>query len=571
MKLKKWVIATPVVLLLLGGGGYFGFTKYQEYLAEQARLEEEKKRETLYVASEEKTVEVFKREGEGSLTLVRGTPVETRVVPLIVKENEDDPDEEGKEYRLVFIDEEEYLMTDDELVRDPKDAVKETSGYVTLPVILYENAEGPDIKDNVPKGAEAEIIGYGKLLPDGGIDRYQVRVDGKEGYIRSQYLVRTQDEVLDTVADFQYEREDEYGGGNAYTLEYPVFEKGDFPDNPMPRECRTLYLNKACPEYIEDYIEIAQNSDVNAFIIDIKESDGPAYESPVVKEYSPTSYEYAFNTFDDYKAAIQKCRDAGIYVIGRIVTFKDDLYSIDHPENILKYKPTGEAYMIADAYWPSAYHREVWEYNIKLAIEAVEEMGFNEINFDYIRFPDLINVDEDTIDYDNIYNETKAQALNRFLLYARDELHDRGAYLSADVFGETSNDYVAAYGQYWPMMSNLADVMCAMPYPDHFYIHDYGIQSAVWEVPYELLSIWGSYVQERQSETPVPAKVRTWIQGFDTTWKEPEVEYNVDKINEQIEGLYSAGLDDGYMVWNAPAEVWRYWAYTPAFYERRSD
>ncbi len=568
MKLKKWVIATPVVLLLLAGGGYFGFTKYQEYLAEQARLEEEKKRETLYVASEEKTVEVFKREGEGSLTLVRGTPVETRVVPLIVKENEDDPDEEGKEYRLVFIDEEEYLMTDDELVSDPKDAVKEKSGYVTLPVILYENATGPDIKDNVPKGAEAEIIGYGQLLPDGGIDRYQVRVDGKEGYIRSQYLVRTQEEVLDTVADFQYEREDEYGGGNAYTLEYPVFEKGNFPDNPMPRECRTLYLNKACPEYIEDYIEIAQNSDVNAFIIDIKESDGPAYESPVVKEYSPTSYEYAYCTFDDYKAAIQKCKDAGIYVIGRIVTFKDDLYSIDHPENILKYKPTGEAYMIADAYWPSAYHREVWEYNIKLAIEAVEEMGFNEINFDYIRFPDLINVDEDTIDYDNIYNETKAQALNRFLFYARDELHDRGAYLSADVFGETSNDYVAAYGQYWPMMSNLADVMCAMPYPDHFYIHDYGIQSAVWEVPYELLSIWGSYVQERQAETPVPAKVRTWIQGFDTTWKDPQVEYTVDKINEQIEGLYVNGLDDGYMVWNAPSEVWRYWSYVPAFRER---
>ena len=92
----------------------------------------------------------------------------------------------------------------------------------------------------------------------------------------------------------------------------------------MPVECRTLYLNKACIEYIDDYIEIANNSGVNAFIIDIKESDGPAYESPVIKEYSPTSYDSAFNSFDDYKAAIQKCKDAGIYVIGRIVTFKDD-------------------------------------------------------------------------------------------------------------------------------------------------------------------------------------------------------------------------------------------------------
>lgn len=567
MRLKKKVLAIPAVLLL-AGGGYFGYVKYQDYLAEQARLEEEKKRETLYVASEEKTVEIERRDGEGTLTLVRGTPVETRVVPLIVKENEDDKDEEGKEYRLVFIDDVEYLMTDEQLCSNERDAVRETGGYTALPSVLYKESTGPDIANVTDKKAEAKILGYGKILEDGSVDRYLVEINGKQGYIRSEYLVRNLEDVPETVADFQRERDDIYGGGNAYTLDYPDVEKGDFADNKMPRECRTLYLNKACIEYIDDYIEIADNSDVNAFIIDIKESDGPAYESKVIKQYSPTSYEYAFNTFDDYKAAIKKCKDAGIYVIGRIVTFKDDLYAIDHPELILKYAPTGQAYMIADAYWPSAYQRAVWEYNIKLAIEAAEEMGFNEINFDYIRFPDLINVDESTIDYNNVYGETKAEALNRFMLYARDELHDRGVYFSVDVFGETSNDYVAAYGQYWPMMSNLADVMCAMPYPDHFAIHDYGIAAAVWQVPYELLYNWGLYVNERQNETPNPAKVRTWIQGFDTTWKEPQVEYNVDMVNEEIEGLYANGLNDGYMVWNAPSELWRYWSYTPAFHER---
>lgn len=571
MKLKKSVIITPLVLALLAGGGYFGFTKYQEYLAEQARLEEEKKRETLYVSSEEKTVEIERRDGEGTLTLVRGTPVETRVVPLIVKENEDDPDEEGKEYRLVFIDEQEYLMTDDQLCRDVKDSVKEKTGYVTLPCVLYKDPSGPAILSMANKGSEAEIIGYANLLADGGIDRYLVNVDGQQGYLRSEYLVKTPEEVLDTVADFQYEREDLYGGGNAYTLEYPKLPKGNFPDNVMPRECRTLYLNKACIEYIDDYIEIADNSGINAFIIDIKESDGPAYESPVIKEYSPTSYEWAFNTFDDYKAAIKKCKDAGIYVIGRIVTFKDDLYAEDHPEMCLVDTATGSPFMLASAYWPSPYQRQVWEYNIRLAIEAVEEMGFNEINFDYIRFPDMIDLVIDSIDFRNDYDETMAQAINRYMLYARDELHERGVYMSADVFGETSNDYVCAYGQYWPMMSNIADVMCAMPYPDHFAIHDYGIEQAVWEVPYQLLYYWGLYVNERQYETPSPAKVRTWIQGFDTTWQEPQVEYTVDKINEQIEGLYANGLDDGYMVWNAPSELYRYWAYTPAFYDRFAE
>ena len=571
MRLKKKVIIIPAVLALLAGGGYFGYVKYQDYLAEQARLEEEKKRETLYVSSEEKTVEIMKRDGEGSLTLVRGTPLEVRVVPLIVKENEDDKEEEGKEYRLVFIDEEEYLMTDDQLCADPKDAVKEKSGYLSLPAVLYKDASGPAIASQAYKGSQAEIIGFANILEDGSVDRYLVSVDGQQGYIRSQYLVRNEADIPDTVADFQYEREDIYGGGEAYTLDYPKLEKGDFPDNKMPRECRTLYLNKACIEYIDDYIEIANNSDVNAFIIDIKESDGPAYESPVIKECSPTSYEWAFNTFDDYKAAIKKCKDAGIYVIGRIVTFKDDLYAEDHPESILVDKATGSPYMLASAYWPSPYQRSVWEYNARLAIEAAEEMGFNEINFDYIRFPDRIDLDIDNIDFRNTYGETMAQAINRFMFYIRDELHERNVYMSADVFGETSNDYVCAYGQYWPMMSNIADVMCAMPYPDHFEIHDYGIAAAVWEVPYELLYYWGSYVCERQNETPSPAKVRTWLQGFDTTWKEPEVYYTADKITEQIEGLYANGLNDGYMIWNAPSELYRYWDYSPAMYARVSE
>lgn len=569
MKLRKWVVVTPIVLLL-AGGGVFAFFKYQDYLAEQARLEEEKKREMLYVSSEDKAVEVQRRDGEGSITLVRGTEVETRVVPLIVKENEDDPDEEGKEYRLVFINEEEYLMTDDQLCRDYQDSVKEKSGFVLLPSVLYRDPQGPALADVIDKSTEVEITGFANILPDGSVDRYKVHTEDKDGYLRSEYLVRTADEVTDTVPSEQYGREDIYGGGNAYTLEYPVLDKADFADNPMPREVRTLYLNKACIEYIDDYIEIAQNSGINAFIIDIKESDGPAYESPVIKEYSPTAYAAAFNSFDEYKAAVQKCKDNGIYVIGRIVTFKDDLYAEDHPESVLV-DSSGSPYLLASAYWPSPYQRSVWEYNIRLAIEGAEEMGFNEINFDYIRFPDLIDQEIDSIDFRNTYGETMAQAINRFLFYARDELHDRGVYLSCDVFGETSNDYVTAYGQYWPMMSNLADVMCAMPYPDHFAIHDYGIAQAVWEVPYELLYYWGLYINDRQAETPVPAKVRTWIQGFDTTWKDPEVVYNVDKINEQIEGLYANGLDDGYMVWNAPSELWRYWEYVPAFYERITE
>lgn len=579
----RWGIIIPVILLLLGVGGFFGFKAYQAYQEEQARIEAEKKREILYVASADKTEEAQLRssveqvteeaeeteEAEPTVTLPRGTKVQVRVLPLVIKENESD--EEGKEYRIVYIDDVEYLMTDEQLCHDLKDCVKETSAYVSLPTVLYKDASGPAIAGLTEKNTEVEITGFANLLPDGSVDRYQVNAEGNAGYIRSEYLVSSADQVVDTVPEVHRDRDDVYGGGDAGSLEYPVLDKGNFPDNPMPAEVRTLYLNKACIDSIDDYIEIAESSGINAFIIDIKESDGPAYQSPVIQQYSPSSYSAAFNSFDAYKAAVQKCKDKGIYVIGRIVTFKDDLYAEDHPEYCLVDRGSGSPYMLASAYWPSPYQRTVWEYNIRLAIEAAEEMGFNEINFDYIRFPDMIDLEIDNIDFRNDYDETMAQAINRYMFYARDELHERGVYFSCDVFGETSNDYVTAYGQYWPMMSNIADVMCAMPYPDHFDIHDYGIAQAVWEVPYDLLYYWGSYVVDRQDETPSPAKVRTWLQGFDTTYKEPEVMYGVDKIIEQIEGLYANGLDDGYMVWNAPSELYRYWAYVDAFEPRTGD
>ena len=91
----------------------------------------------------------------------------------------------------------------------------------------------------------------------------------------------------------------------------------------------------------------------------------------------------------------------------------------------------------------------MWEYKVALAKDAVETMGFQEIQFDYVRFPDGTYDYEKagTIDYRNENNETKAQAIQRFLMYATDELHDLGVYVGADVFGESVETYVTAYGQ----------------------------------------------------------------------------------------------------------------------------
>ena len=196
-------------------------------------------------------------------------------------------------------------------------------------------------------------------------------------------------------------------------------------------------------------------------------------------------------------------------------------------------------------------------------MEAVELMGFNEIQFDYVRFPDRVSSHEKagTIDYHNTYAETKAQAIQRFLMYATDILHQRGAYVSADVFGECAYNYVTAYGQYWPAISNVVDAISGMPYPDHFGASDDWLP---WEHPYETLNNWGKQVMVRQGETSTPAAVRTWIQAYNAI-KEPYNTYGPNEVAAQIKGLRDAGCTGGYMTWNAGSSLDKYTRLIPAF------
>ena len=267
-------------------------------------------------------------------------------------------------------------------------------------------------------------------------------------------------------------------------------------------------------------------------------------------------------TWSEFMDVCQKIKDAGFYVIGRLTTFNDSFFVSDHPEYAIS-DAAGDPLYIAGSYWPSAFCRYVWEYKVALAIDAVQTMGFNEIQFDYVRFPDgTYYYEEDgNIDYCNEYDETKAQAIQRFLMFACDELHDVGVYVSADVFGETSGSYVTAYGQYWPAISNVVDVISGMPYPDHF------AQNGTyrpWEHPYETLLDWAKNAVKRQTETPSPAIVRTWIQAYDAI-RPPYNTYGAEEVGGQLRALQENGLDSGFMAWNAMCSIPKLETLKPAF------
>ena len=145
-------------------------------------------------------------------------------------------------------------------------------------------------------------------------------------------------------------------------------------------------------------------------------------------------------------------------------------------------------------------------------------------------------------------------------MYATYELHKLNVYVSADVFGESSWGYVTAYGQYWPAISNVVDAISAMPYVDHF-----EKKETYWTNPYQTMLNWGKTAALRQSEIKTPAIARTWITAYDTPYWKPTVIYNGEKLTEQINGLYDAGLTGGYMTWNGTSSLAKYTEVKEAF------
>lgn len=515
-----------------------------------------------YLANNQSEITLYTLDYNETLQIARGTKVE--IIESITNEN--------KEYYKIKYNNTEYLVFKENVVNSEDDIILEKEMYVRTPVTIYESEDSIKILGMAKKGEKLDIVGYNKVNEDGSISMYKIKYNDIEGYVYGKYLVNNKELSLvnyDEDGNYQIhkKRGDSFGGGDAGNLDYYPYEKAKFENNVMPDEVRALYLNSGVVSNVDAYIKIAKNSGINAFVVDIKDNTSPAYPAKAMQEYSITNYNKAINSYETYKKAIKKLKDEGFYVIGRITVFKDSYYAKDHPEDTIKDNNANSSYNHDGSYWPSAFKRNVWEYNVKLAIESVQEMGFNEIQFDYVRFPDRTgNLEKKgVINFGNVYKEDKAQAIQQFVMYACDEIHKHNAYVSIDVFGESAHNYVTAYGQYWAAISNVADVISGMPYPDHFSAHEYGFNEVVWTIPYKLLNLWGNnFVMKRQKEIPTPAIVRTWIQTYDT-YKNPKVIYDSYMIKEEIKGLYDAGLKGGFMTWNGSSNLSKYDSVKSAF------
>ena len=539
LKIGKLLICLVVAILIIMG--IFFLLKGTKKLIKKA----------VYLSSDNNVVTIYTLDDKDNLkesesTIARGTKVKTTGKTVTKEETK---------YNEFTYNDNKYYVQNNVLVNSEKETILEKERYVRTPSTIYENEKDTKIKSYAKKGRKLEIIGYDNLLEDGSVNMYKIKFEEIEGWVYSKYLVETEDKALENYNEnsvYDTHKDRKYGsrelhGGSAANLDYYPYQKPEFKDNPILKEAKSMYLNAGVLSSIDSYLNIAKNNGVNAIVVDIK--DGAlAYPSEVAKETSPTAYNTSINDLDEYKNVINKIKEAGIYAIGRIVVFNDVHYGKDHPEDCIVSGASSQL-------WPSAFARGAWEYNVNLAIEAVKTFGFNEIQFDYVRFPEQaykMSVSGNT-NFKNTYEEEKAQAVQNFLFYAADQIHKTGAYLSVDVFGECSSEYVTAYGQYWPAISNIVDAISSMPYTDHF-TRDVD----TWSNPYKTVYNWALGAAKRQTEIPTPAIARTWITAYNTPFWNPTAVYDANKISAQVEALYDAGLTGGFITWNSSSSLAKY-------------
>lgn len=299
---------------------------------------------------------------------------------------------------------------------------------------------------------------------------------------------------------------------------------------------------------IDSLIELTKRTEINSFVIDVKDDNGNMlFFSETAEKYVTSANRRPY--VSDPAALVQKLKDNDIYVIARIVTFKSPRYSKQYPDRSIVYKGTSTLFKSRDGIsWASPYDRELWDYNVGVALEAAK-YGFNEIQFDYVRFPDTGSKKDKSLDFRNTQDENKTEAIQGFLKYAYEKLSAEEVYISADVFGWTATAIGdVGIGQHWEAMTNIVDYMCPMIYPSHYGPNNFGL-SVPDAFPYETIDRSMQDAIKRNNNVETPAHLRPWIQDFSAPWVKGWIPYGDREVALQIKALKDNDINE-YILWN---------------------
>lgn len=308
-------------------------------------------------------------------------------------------------------------------------------------------------------------------------------------------------------------------------------------------------------EMMDSIIEQIDATELNAVVIDVKDDQGRitfSMDSPTVNEIGACK---AF--IGDMPGLIKKLKDHGIYPIARVVAFRDPYLAEQKPEWSL-HLADGSIYRDRQGLaWVNPYRREVWDYLVEVGKKA-GEMGFEEIQFDYIRFAVDRTMKDVVFDEADTQGRDKKQAITEFISYAYEELAGECLFVSADVFGAIigSVEDADSVGQDYGAMAEHLDYLCPMIYPSHYGPGNFGIEHPDTQ-PYDTVyqALKGSKevlasCRDAGGEEKRQAVVRPWLQDFTASYLEHYIDYGDEQVRQQIQAVYDAGYDE-WILWDA--------------------
>ncbi|HEU4747472.1 MAG TPA: putative glycoside hydrolase, partial [Gemmatimonadaceae bacterium] len=291
---------------------------------------------------------------------------------------------------------------------------------------------------------------------------------------------------------------------------------------------------------LKHLIGISDSTEINALVLDVKDEFGLSFASsdPLLRRNGGSQA-----NIRNMKELVDTIRAHGILPIARIVVFKDSVAARVNPQHVIR-QPDGSPWRDKQGLsWVNPYANEIWEYNLRIGDEAIR-MGFGEIQFDYIRFPEPYRSLPRQV-FPGQNGRSKPQVLAEFLSMARARYAKAGIRTTADVFGlVTTVNGALEIGQAWEPLAKAVDVMLPMVYPSHYPRGAFNIERPNAQ-PYDIIHLAISRARERDEKLGITGEhVRPWLQAFSIG----APKYGPRELEEQKRAVYDAGYD-GWVMW----------------------
>jgi hypothetical protein len=327
----------------------------------------------------------------------------------------------------------------------------------------------------------------------------------------------------------------------------PLIEKSD-PQQEAPKVMGVYATaHSAGGAKLEKLLKLLDDTELNSLVIDVKDDYGYVTyptQDPMIQQRETTK-----KIIKDPVALLERLKAHDVYPIARIVVFKDSVLAAKHPElsyvednGALWKNGRGESFV-------NPYLKEVWEYNVRIAKEAAA-LGFKEVQFDYVRFPEGFEKKADILQYHRD-DRQRIEVVADFVKYAREELEPLGIRVSVDIFGYAASVPAAeGIGQDFELISKYVDVICPMIYPSHYSTGWFG-SKVPDAAPYTTIN--GAMIDTHKKLEPLgdfKPIIRPWIQDFSASWVKGYIKYGKKEVEEQIRALRDNGVEE-FLLWNA--------------------